>query len=186
MIGTKKIYIGIVFTISFVILTSCGSPVNNEKLTELQNAKVQLERNIAMYDETWKKFVQGDTSMINSDRFQDDIIVVTAQGDIVGLEETKKYYMNYLTGFSDREFTIFEVVGQGNRLVKHWNFKGTHTGDFFGMPASGNKLNLSGTTMVTMKDGKIAKEQDFFDMMSMVSQLSTGDLNADETKAGVN
>ena len=67
MIGTKKIYIGIVFTISFVILTSCGSPVNNEKLTELQNAKVQLERNIAMYDETWKKFVQGDTSMINSD-----------------------------------------------------------------------------------------------------------------------
>jgi hypothetical protein len=40
--------------------------------------------------------------------------------------------------------------------------------------------------MVTMKDGKIAKEQDFFDMMSMVNQLTTGDVNADETKAGVN
>ena len=77
-------------------------------------------------------------------------------------------------------------MGQGNRLVKHWNFKGTHTGNFFGIPASGNKLNLSGTTMVTMKDGKIAKEQDFFDMMSMVNQLTTGDVNADETKAGVN
>ncbi len=186
MIVTKKIYIGIVFTISFVIITSCGSPVTNNKLTELQNAQAQLERNIAMYDETWTKFVQGDTSMVNSDRFQDDIIVVTAQGDIVGIEATKNYYMNYITGFSDREFTILEVVGQGNRLVKHWNFKGTHTGDFFGMPASGNKLNLSGTTMVTMKDGKIAKEQDFFDMMSMVSQLSAGDVNADETKAGVN
>ena len=94
--------------------------------------------------------------------------------------------MNFLTGFSDQEFTILEVVGQGDRLVKHWNFKGTHTGNFFGMPASGNKLNLSGTTMVTMKDGKIAKEQDFFDMMSMVNQLTTGDVNADETKAGVN
>ena len=186
MIGTKKIYIGIESTISFVILTSCGSPVKNKKLTELQNANAQLEQNIAMYDETWTKFVQGDTSMINLDRFQEDIIVVTAQGNIVGLEATKNHYMNYLTGFSDREFTILEVVGQGNRLVKHWNFKGTHTGDFFGMPASGNKLNLSGTTMVTMKDGKIAKEQDFFDMMSMVSQLSAGDLNADETKAGVN
>jgi len=186
MIGTKKIYIGIVSTISFVILTSCGSPVKNKKLTELQNANAQLEQNIAMYDETWSKFIQGDTSMINLDRFQEDIIVVTAQGNIVGLEATKNHYMNYLTGFSDREFTILEVVGQGNRLVKHWNFKGTHTGDFFGMPASGNKLNLSGTTMVTMKDGKIAKEQDFFDMMSMVSQLSAGDLNADETKAGVN
>ena len=186
MIVTKKIYIGIVFTISFVIITSCGSPVKNDKLTELQNAQAQLERNIAMYDETWTKFVQGDTSMVNSDRFQEDIIVVTSQEDIVGIEATKNYYMNYITGFSDREFKILEVVGQGNRLVKHWNFKGTHTGDFFGMPASGNKLNLSGTTMVTMKDGKIAKEQDFFDMMSMVSQLSAGDVNADETKAGVN
>ena len=92
--------------------------------------------------------------------------------------------MNYITGFSNREFTILEVVGQGNRLVKHWNFKGTHTGDFFGMPASGNKLNLSGTTMVTMKDGKIAKEQDFFDVMSMVNQLTAGDVNADATQGG--
>jgi hypothetical protein len=54
------------------------------------------------------------------------------------------------------------------------------------MPASGNKLNLSGTTLVSMKDGKIAKEQDFFDVMSMVTQLTAGDVNADETKPGIN
>lgn len=40
--------------------------------------------------------------------------------------------------------------------------------------------------MVTMRDGKIAREQDFFDMMSMVSQLTAGDVNADATEAGVN
>ena len=113
-------------------------------------------------------------------------MVVTAQGDITGIDATRNYYYNFLTGFSDSDFTILEVVGQGNRLVKHWNFKGTHTGNFFGIPASGNKLNLSGTTMVTMKDWKIAKEQDFFDMMSMVNQLTTGDVNADETQSGVN
>ena len=152
----------------------------------MQNAKEQLERNIAMYDETWNIFFTGDTSIVNSERFQEDVVVVTAQGDIKGIDATRNYYYNFLTGFSDSDFTILEVVGQGNRLVKHWNFKGTHTGNFFGIPASGNKLNLSGTTMVTMKDGKIAKEQDFFDMMSMVNQLTAGDVNADETKAGVN
>ena len=186
MIYTKKIYVGIIITIFFAILTSCGSPAKNGKLTELQNAKEQLERNIAMYDETWNIFFTGDTSIVNSERFQDDVVVVTAQGDITGIDATRNYYYNFLTGFSDSDFTILEVVGQGNRLVKHWNFKGIHTGNFFGIPASGNKLNLSGTTMVTMKDGKIAKEQDFFDMMSMVNQLTTGDVNADETKAGVN
>mgnify|MGYP001158058291 FL=1 len=186
MIYTKKIYVGIIITIFFAILTSCGSPAKNGKLTELQNAKEQLERNIAMYDETWNIFFTGDTSIVNSERFQNDVVVVTAQGDITGIDATRNYYYNFLTGFSNSDFTILEVVGQGNRLVKHWNFKGTHTGNFFGIPASGNKLNLSGTTMVTMKDGKIAKEQDFFDMMSMVNQLTAGDVNADETKAGVN
>ena len=186
MIKTKKINLGLIITVFFAFIASCDSPAKNEKLIELQDAKAKLERNIKMYDETWTKFVQGDTSMVNSDRFQEDVIVVTGQGNIVGIEATKNYYMNYITGFSDREFTILEVVGQGNRLVKHWNFKGKHTGDFFGIPASGNKLNLSGTTLVTMKDGKIAKEQDFFDMMSLVNQLSTGDVDVDKTKGGIN
>jgi len=179
-------FFGILTTIFLAILTSCGAPEKNKQLSELQDAQAQLEQNATMYEETWIKFVQGDTSVVNSDRFTEDVVVVTAQGDLVGIEACKDFYMNYLTGFSDREFTILEVVGQGDRLVKHWNFKGTHTGDFFGMPASGNKLNLSGTTMVTMRDGKIAKEQDFFDMMSMVSQLTAGDVNADATKGGVN
>tara|TARA_B100001750_G_C15382567_1_gene533228 strand:+ start:144 stop:740 length:597 start_codon:yes stop_codon:yes gene_type:complete len=182
----RAIFLGILTTIFFAILTGCGAPEKDKQLSELQDAQAQLERNATMYEETWIKFVEGDTSVVNSDRFTEDVVVVTAQGDLVGIEACKDFYMNYLTGFSDREFTILEVVGQGNRLVKHWNFKGTHTGDFFGMPASGNKLNLSGTTMVTMRDGKIAKEQDFFDMMSMVSQLTVGDVNADATKGGVN
>ena len=135
-----------------------------------------------MYQDTWLRFLNGETSVVNEERFQEDVVVVTSQGDLVGIEACKKHYMNFLTGFSNIEFTIPEVIGQGNRLVKHWNFKGTHTGDFFGMPASGNKLNLSGTTLVTIKDGKIAKEHDFFDMKSMLDQLlnSEGDLTLDE------
>ena len=63
------------------------------------------------------------------------------------------------------------------------NFKGTHTGDFFGIPATGNKLNLSGTTLVTMTDSKVKKEQDFFDMQSLIQQLqqpSPGDVVIDD------
>ena len=167
----KTIFFGILTTIVFATLTGCGSPEKDKQLSELQDAQAQLERNAIMYEETWTKFVQGDTTMVNSDRFQEDVVVVTAQGDIVGIEATKNYYMNYLTGFSDREFTILEVVGQGNRLVKHWNFKGTHDGDFFGIPATGKKVDLIGTTLVLMKDGKILQEQDFFDNYSLLSQL---------------
>ena len=47
--------------------------------------------------------------------------------------------------------------------MKHWNFKGTHTGDFFGIPATGKKVDIDGVNLVKMKDGKIAQEKDFMD-----------------------
>ena len=172
---------------AFILITfmSCSSSSDNEKADALLDAQAQLERDLKMYEDTWSRFLNGDTTVINNSRFHDDVVVVTSSGDLVGIKACKDYYMNFLTGFSDIEFTIPEVLGQGDRLVKHWNFKGTHTGEFFGMPASGNKLNLSGTTLVTILDGKIAKEHDFFDMMSMITQLESGDVNADGTKPEV-
>ena len=169
-----------------IAISSCGSPSMDSKTKKILSDQEQLEKDIAMYQDTWLRFLNGETSIVNEERFQEDVVVVTSQGDLVGIEACKKYYMNFLTGFSNIEFTIPEVIGQGDRLVKHWNFKGTHTGDFFGIPASGNKLNLSGTTLVTIKDGKIAKEHDFFDMMEMVCHLTEVDLASDATKPGVN
>ena len=73
--------------------------------------------------------------------------------------------------FTDLNDTPNSFSGQGNKIVKHWNFKGTHDGDFFGIPATGKKIDLIGTTLVLMKDGKILQEQDFFDNYSLLSQL---------------
>ena len=182
---TKNLFYRMVAIVLLAMATNCGAPSPDKNTEALLDAQAKLERDLAMYEDTWSRFLKGDTAIVNEDRFQKDVVVVTEKGDLVGIEACKNFYMNYLIGFSDIEFTIIDVLGQGDRLVKHWNFKGPHTGDFFGIPASGNKLNLSGTTLVTMKDGKIAKEQDFFDVMSMVNQLTAGDVNADGTSPGV-
>ncbi len=162
-----------------LITFSCGQ--NNSK-REIINSNVQLEKDLKMYQDVWNTFLNGDTSVVNSDNFTEDVVVVTAEGDITGIEAVKNHYMNYLIGFSEIEWKIKDAFGQGDRLVKHWNFKGKHTGSFFGIPATGNYLDLSGTTMVTMRNGKIAKEHDFFDMKSMLDQLlkSEGDVVIDE------
>ena len=154
--------------ILLLVLFACGT---NSKDASIDVAQNTLEKDLVKYESIWNRFLAGDTSVANENNFQKDVVVVTAQGDLVGIKAVKDFYMNYLKGFSDIEFTILDAFGQGDRIVKHWNFKGTHTGEFFGIPATGNKLDLSGTTLVTMQDGKIAKEQDFFDMQSLILQL---------------
>ena len=58
----------------------------------------------------------GDTSVANENNFQKDVVVVTAQGDLVGIKAVKDFYMNYLNGFSDIEFTILDAFGQGEQF----------------------------------------------------------------------
>ena len=91
--------------------------------------------------------------------------------DVVGIDSARAYYANYLTGFSDIKFTIKDVFGMGNKLVKHWNFKGTHTGPFFGIPATNKKVDIDGVTLVRMESGKIAEERDFLDNLEFMQQL---------------
>ena len=156
--------------IGFTIL-SC-EPKQSQECVDLSNANSIVKSNLELYSMVWDKAINGrNIEIINLDNFDENVKTITANGDVKGIEAFKAYYNSYITGFSDAEFNIVDAFGQGDKLVKHWSFKGTHDGDFFGIPATGKKVDLIGTTLVLMKDGKILQEQDFFDNYSFLTQL---------------
>ena len=160
----------IILLLSLVILSCSQQPSQECQTLALENTN--LNKNIVTYVAAWEAvFEKRDINLINTDSFDLQATVVTAQGDVEGIDAFRAYYNNYLTGFSDAEFKFIDVFGQGDKIVKHWNFKGTHDGELFGIPATNNKVDLSGTTLVWMKDGKVIKEQDFFDNHSFLTQL---------------
>ena len=139
---------------------------------ETQQEDLKLSENVKTYQEAWSQFFdERNMEIINNEYFTEDVTVVIPGDNIIGIEGTKNYYGNFLTGFSDAEFTFVDIFGQGDKLVKHWNFRGTHDGDFFGIPPTGKSLNLYGTTLILMEDGKIRQEQNFFDNLDMLTQL---------------
>lgn len=149
----------ILFTIAFAFL--CISCSQNK-----------IDTDIKMYTATWDEIINNrNLDYFNENNFDKNITLHMSPENVVGIENTKAFYANYLTGFSDIEFTIVDVFGQDDKIVKHWNFKGTHSGDFFGIPATGNMVDIDGTTLVKMKNGKIAEEQDFMDNMLFLQQL---------------
>ena len=164
----KKI---ILLSIATLLFISCNQP-KNEECDSLKKADAQTQKNINTYKTAWDAFFETrDPNTINTDSFDKQVTVVTAEGNITGIDGFRDYYNNYLTGFSDAEFNFIDIIGQGDQLVKHWNFKGTHDGEMFGIPPTNNKVDISGTTVVLMKDGKVLQEQDFFDNYSFLMQL---------------
>lgn len=141
-------------------------------LTSCDILNAQIKKDIKMYTATWDEIInKGNLDLFNETNFDKDITLVMSPENIVGIENVKAYYANYVNGFSNIEFTISDVFGQGDKIVKHWKFKGKHTGDFFGIPATEKSVDLDGVTLVKMKNGKIAQEQDFMDNMLFMQQL---------------
>ena len=150
-----------------LLFNACSS---NQKAEPVTTDPVAA--NIKMYTHVWDEIInKGKLEMFNDSNFTKDVVLHTSPSDVVGIDSARAYYANYLTGFSNITFSIKDVFGQGDKLVKHWNFKGTHTGNFFGIPATGKTVSLDGVTLVRMSTGKIAEERDFFDNMDFMTQL---------------
>ncbi len=134
--------------------------------------KSNIEKDLKMYEQVWNDIVnKGQIDLINDKNFDPNVVQINNTGNIVGIPDFKAYYQNFITGFSDVTFTVEDAFGQGNKIVKHWRFQGKHTGDFFGIPATGKTVNVDGVTLVLMKNGRIAKEQDFMDNGVLMQQL---------------
>ncbi|MEP6467612.1 MAG: ester cyclase [Parafilimonas sp.] len=165
MKSTSKLTATCILLLS-LIFTSCTS----NQTTETTKTD-SVEANIKMYTYTWDEIVNhGKLDMFNDSNFTTDVVMHT-NPDRVGIDSARAYYANYLTGFSNIVFTIKDVFGQGNKLVKYWNFTGDNTGVFFGMPATGKHVSIDGVTLVRMQNGKIAEERDFLDNLDLMTQL---------------
>lgn len=157
------------FTIVFATLLSCN---NAQTGTAEQTTADSVAANIKMYSYVWDEIInKRKLEMFNDSNFTKDVVMHASPTDVVGIDSARAYYANYLTGFSNVKFVIKDVFGMGNKLVKHWNFKGTHTGVFFGIEPTGKQVDLDGVTLVRMENGKIAEERDFFDNLEFMQQL---------------
>jgi len=157
----------LILIISFIVLTTILTSCSNPD----KEAAEHVASNIKTYTYVWDEIInKGKLDLFNDTYFTKDVVMHT-NPDIVGIDSARAYYANFLTGFSNIEFTIVDVFGQGDKLVKHWRFKGTHTGDFFGIPATGKTVSLDGTTLVRMSNEKIAEERDFYDNYDFLKQL---------------
>ena len=152
-----------------LLFSACSSP---EKPCVEKEQADHVASNIKAYSHTWDEIMnKGKLDMFNDSNFTKDVVMHASPKDVVGIDSARAYYANFLTGFSKIQFTIKDVFGQDNKIVKYWNFKGIHTAVFFGIPATGKTVSLDGTTLVRMQDGKIAEERDFFDNLDFMQQL---------------
>ena len=128
------------------------------------------QNNIKSYTKTWDVAINEGKIDVLDTAYAADIVLHTTP-EIKGVAKAKAYYANFVTGFSNRQFIIKDMFAQGDKVTKYWEFKGTHSGNFMGIPATGKTVDIEGCTIARMVNGKIVEERDFMDNMSFLKQL---------------
>lgn len=66
-------------------------------------------------------------------------------------------FFAFATGFPDLTIKIPKITTDGNNVSYLYEIKGTYTGQFMQIPATGKQVNFRGMTMLTMEDGNAWK-----------------------------
>jgi nogalonic acid methyl ester cyclase / aklanonic acid methyl ester cyclase len=89
-----------------------------------------------------------------------------------GPEELMDTIKNLRSAFPDLHYEEHEIVSQGNKTVFIGNVTGTHTGNFFFVPPTRNKISYEAVHIFTIgNDGKITEHRAIRDDLKFMGQL---------------
>jgi len=96
-----------------------------------------------------------------------------------GREDVKNFMVGFREAFPDLNFWgAADLIAEGDCVVGRWEGGGTHTGPAFSdflcgaLPAaSGRKMRFTGTTVLRVKNGRIAEEIGLDDGVTALQQL---------------
>ena len=88
-----------------------------------------------------------------------------------GLEGAKQVHATTLIGMPDWHTRIDDMIAEGGKVVARITMTGTHTGDFWGIPATGKRVEFTGIYIVRIADGRIVEHWGEEDGVSLLQQL---------------
>lgn len=89
-----------------------------------------------------------------------------------GLAGVKQIIDLYHDVFPDLTLTCDDIVASGDTVAVRWTATGTHEGDQLGVPATHQKVTLTGIDIVRIADGRIAERWGEANGLEMMQQIA--------------
>ncbi len=88
-----------------------------------------------------------------------------------GLEDLKSQFTRFFTEFPDIHMTTNAMATSGDTVMAWITMTGTNSGSSSAMPATNKQVNIMGSDILVIKDGKATERWGFFEDMKMMQQL---------------
>ena len=88
-----------------------------------------------------------------------------------GREAPKALFTMLRSAFPDIKATIEHLIAEGDEVVLHVTWTGTHLGEFMGIPPTGKSISINVIDIMRIAEGKFVEHWGVMDSMAMMQQL---------------
>ena len=171
------------FSLSFVVSSPIMSLAQQEQATELQSEQIGMSgqsakeiENINTAREVINAFNTGNVSNVSSfiseQYFNHESQIDPVRGQLRGPTEFIDTIKNNRIAFPDLRHNEDQIIAQDDIVVSVINVTGTHTGNFFILPPTGNEISYDATHVYRIgQDGRIVEHKAIRDDLTFLAQL---------------
>ena len=168
----KKLLIILPLAMILCFMVGCQ---DNEAMAELEEFKAQAaleEQNKELIRNFLKEMDNGNHDFV-MDSFASDAKMFWPSGSPTpGLKEDMfQALKSWYETFPDYKHGIKEMIAKGDFVLVRAIDTATHEGEFQGIPATGNKIEVGAIIIYRIKNGKIVEVWEEMDMLGMMMQL---------------
>ena len=74
-------------------------------------------------------------------------------------------------GLADPEFTVEDLIAEGDRVAARLTTSATHVGEFMGMPATNRRYTIEEIHIFRLRDGLVVEHWHQFNPLALMQQL---------------
>jgi steroid delta-isomerase-like uncharacterized protein len=106
------------------------------------------------HEEAWNK---GNVAAVDEFMAADYVDYPIPSGLPPGTEGLKQTISTYRTAFPDLKATLDDIFAEGDRVAYRWSTRGTHLGEWLGIPPTGYHMAATGITVFRIAGGKVVE-----------------------------
>ena len=95
-------------------------------------------------------------------------------GTVITAEENRQRAARLRAGFPDADVTLEDILAEGDRVAYRLRIRGTHRGEFLGIPPTGKSIAVSFFAIVRIERGQLVEEWGGLDVADLRQQLGAG------------
>ncbi len=112
-----------------------------------------------------------DAAALTADHSPEGVVVSPTGGVLEGRVEIERIYRVWFQAFPDLVFTTEDLLVDDNRVALLCRITGSHAGEFFGMPPTGRRIEVSGAFIYRVQEGLIVHERRILDFTGVLVQV---------------